>query len=140
MAYFKFKTYFFFFALLWLSFGGLFIIKNGMYIHACLWFLAIGAFSYLTQHNCTLGYVEEDSVAIRFAFFKKIILFIDIKEVELVEISRWNAPKTVGVFSIRTVKNKFYEAYYSIPSGAFEKIQEGVAKAQLQMGSSNTPE
>jgi hypothetical protein len=48
--------------------------------------------------------------------------------------------KDVEMLSINTKNNKYYEAFYSVSSGDFEKIQEGVAKAQLQMGSSNIPE
>ncbi|WP_031482785.1 hypothetical protein [Maridesulfovibrio frigidus] len=95
---------------------------------------------FVSRWNLVLKSVEEDRFIANFAYISTQFLFKDVSKIEIEEVNNWNTPKSVGVFSIRTVKNKDYEVYYTISSGDFEKIQEAAAKAQLQMGSSNTPE
>ncbi|OEU71257.1 MAG: hypothetical protein BA863_10860 [Desulfovibrio sp. S3730MH75] len=94
----------------------------------------------MLRYNLLLKSVEKDRFTANFAYINKQILFKDVKEVKFLDMGKLNSLGDVDQFSIRTKKNKYCEVFYSVSSGDFEKIQEGVAKAQLQMGSSNTPE
>ncbi len=139
MKFFKFKTYFFFFVLLILSFGVVLAVIQGIYSYALLGAIFITGFVYVVRFNYTLYSVTETGIIVQFAFFKKEILFKEIKHVKFLNIGEINSFKDMDQFSIKTVKNKYFEVFYPVSSGDFEKIQEKVAQAHLHTGSSNVP-
>ena len=139
MKFFKFKTYFFFFVLLILSFGVVLAVIQGIYSYALLGAIFITGFAYVVRFNYTLYSVTETGIIVQFAFFKKEILFKEIKHVKFLNIGEINSFKDMDQFSIKTVKNKYFEVFYPVSSGDFEKIQEKVAQAHLHTGSSNVP-
>ncbi|WP_291329993.1 hypothetical protein [Desulfovibrio sp. UCD-KL4C] len=139
MKFFKFKTYFFFFVLLILSFGVALAVIQEIYSYALIGGIFITGFVYVVRFNYTLDSVTESGIIAQFAFFKKEILFKEIKNVKFLNIGEINSFKDMDQFSIKTVKNKYFEVFYLVSSGDFEKIQEKVAQAQLHTGSSNVP-
>ncbi|OEU65471.1 MAG: hypothetical protein BA863_08705 [Desulfovibrio sp. S3730MH75] len=140
MTFFKFKNYCFFFTYLILSLAALFALTKGHYMYPLFGVVVIGGGTYqILRCNLLLKSVEEDRFTANFAYINKQFLFKDIREVKFLDMGKLNSLGDVDQFSIRTKNNKYHEVFYTVSSGDFEKIQEGVAKAQLQMGYSNTP-
>ncbi len=140
MIFFKIKNYFLFFIFLIMSAASLLALAKGFYIYVLFVVVILGVGIYVLCWNFILKSVGEDRFVINFAFINKHFLFKEIKEVKCLDMRKVFYTGGTDQFSILTLKNKKYAAFYSVSSGDFEKIQEGVAKAQLQMGSSNTPE
>ena len=88
MKFFKFKTYFFFFVLLILSFGVALAVVQEIYSYALLGVIFITGFVYVVRFNYTLDSVTESGIIAQFAFFKKEILFKEIKNVKFLEYWR----------------------------------------------------
>ncbi|OEU65468.1 MAG: hypothetical protein BA863_08690 [Desulfovibrio sp. S3730MH75] len=140
MTFFKIKSHFFFHTFSIVMILTFIFAVGGRYWDFTVIVVFVGVFSYLVRYNYLLKLVKEDRVVLNFSYVTIQVLFKDIKEVKLSDIGEINLFRDIDQFSIRTKKNKYYEVYYIKSSGDFEKIQEGVAKAQLQMGTLNTPE
>jgi hypothetical protein len=133
------KSYFLFFIYLGLSLGVFFIAYEGPFSSALFGVVIIGVALYSMRLNLQLKSVEFDRIILSFAYIKKHILYKNIKEVKFLNIGKNNLLGDVDQFSIKTVKNKYFEVSYLVSSGDFEKIQEKVAQAHLHTGSSNVP-
>ncbi len=133
------KSYFLFFIYLGLSLGVFFIAYEGYFSSALFGVVIIGVALYSMRLNLQLKSVEFDRIILSFAYIKKHILYKNIKEVKFLNIGKNNLLGDVDQFSIKTVKNKYFEVFYLVSSGDFEKIQEKVAQAHLHTGSSNVP-
>ncbi|WP_031479368.1 hypothetical protein [Maridesulfovibrio frigidus] len=140
MTFFKVKSYFLFYGfLIWLIVFFIFA-TYGYYWGYLVIAGSVAVSVYMVRFEYLLNSVKEDRIVINYAHIAIHILFKEIKDVKFLDMGKISLLGDIDQFSIRTKKNKYYEVFFSVSSGDFEKIQEGVAKAQLQMGASNTPE
>ncbi len=134
------KAYFMFYILFLLMISALFAAFKCDYLYTLYTLLLLIVMLYFfIRHNLQLESVKEDKLVLSFAHIKKHILYKNIKEVKFLNIGKNNLLGDVDQFSIKTVKNKYFEVFYLVSSGDFEKIQEKVAQAHLHAGSSNVP-